>query len=156
MMSLVLIDTNVLLRTSRPTDPQCAVAISAQAILRSRGDSPCLVAQNIIEFRAVATRPDVVNGLGMSQADANAEILALKSLYPVYLDEPALLAEWERLVQAVGSVGKQNHDARLVAAMTIHRIETLLTFNKVDFTRYTHITVLTPDEVVAAAAGPET
>lgn len=147
-MSFVEVDTNILLRGAQPIHPMHKAAIDAQEELRRRGDQPCLVAQNLIEFRAVATRPAAVNGLGMNQATANAEIVQLKLLYPVFLDVPAILTEWERLVSLYVSEGKQNHDARIVAAMMVHGITTLLTFNKSDFLRYTGITVLTPQDVL--------
>ena len=98
-MSLVLMDTNIILRGAQ-LHPD---AINAQIELRRRGDQPCLVAQNLIEFRSVATRPASVNGLGMSQTDADAEIVRLKTLYPVFADVPAILPEWGRLVTTCGA-----------------------------------------------------
>src|SRR5205085_8668198 len=112
--------------------PMYLDAINAQVELRRRGDQPCLIAQNLIEFRSVATRPSANNGLGMSQPDADAEIARLKALYPVLADTSAILPEWERLVTTCGAAGKQNHDARIAAAMQAHGIPTLLTFNKAD------------------------
>jgi predicted nucleic acid-binding protein len=147
-MSLVLVDTNILLRGAQPAHPMHADAINAQVEMRRRGDLPCLVAQNLIEFRAVATRPAEVNGLGMSQPQADAEIARLKSLYPVFADEPGIFPEWERLVSRCGAAGKQNHDARLAAAMVAHGIPILLTYNKSDFVRYSNITTITPQEVL--------
>ena len=38
--------------------------------------------------------------------------------------------------------GKNAHDARLVAAMVVHEIESILTFNTGDFLRYEEIRVL--------------
>lgn len=55
----------------------------------------------------------------------------------------------ERLVKHYGSIGKQNHDARLVASMVAHSVPAILTFNAADFRRYTEIEVLTPAEVVS-------
>jgi predicted nucleic acid-binding protein len=43
--------------------------------------------------------------------------------------------------------GKSVHDARLVAAMIVHGIGEILTFNMQDFTRYTEISVLDPANV---------
>jgi len=42
--------------------------------------------------------------------------------------------------------GKRAHDARLVAAMLRHRISQLLTINATDFTRYTGIAVVEPQQ----------
>jgi predicted nucleic acid-binding protein len=38
--------------------------------------------------------------------------------------------------------GKNAHDARLVAAMVVHGIDSILTFNAQDFVRYREIRVL--------------
>ena len=42
------------------------------------------------------------------------------------------------------------HDARLVAAMSVHGINHLLTFNIADFKRYPAITVLSPNSVLSS------
>jgi hypothetical protein len=118
--------------------------------LRQQDELPCLVAQNLVEFRAVCTRPANVNGLGMTQSQADDEIARLKALFHVYDDEPDIRAEWERLVSVYGAEGKQNHDARLAACMIIHGIPKNLTFNRDDFVRYQEIAVLTPQEVLSA------
>ncbi len=44
--------------------------------------------------------------------------------------------------------GKNTHDPRLVAAMIVHRIDSLLTFNVQDFVRFSEITVVDPRTVV--------
>jgi predicted nucleic acid-binding protein len=59
-------------------------------------------------------------------------------------DSPALLEEWEKLVVKYECKGKPTHDARIVAAMNIHDVKQLLTFNAKDFARYGEITVLDP------------
>lgn len=55
--------------------------------------------------------------------------------------------EWRRLVVAHSVSGVQVHDARLAAAMLVHRIPYLLTLNARDFARYPGITALHPSEV---------
>lgn len=79
-MALILTDTNILLRSADPAHAMHQEATDAVDKLRRRGEQPCLVAQNLIEFRAVATRPANINGLGMSQTEANGEIARLQSL----------------------------------------------------------------------------
>jgi hypothetical protein len=44
-------------------------------------------------------------------------------------------------------MGKQAHDTRLVAAMTVHQITHLLTFNTDDFKRFTEITAIDPRSI---------
>ncbi len=46
--------------------------------------------------------------------------------------------------------GKNAHDARLVAAMMVHGISRILTFNVGDFMRYAGIAVLDPQQVLAS------
>ena len=67
---LCLLDTNVLLRGLDRRHPQCRNVRRALIALRRQGTDPCLAAQNLVEFRAVATRPVDANGLGMSCASA--------------------------------------------------------------------------------------
>ena len=52
----------------------------------------------------------------------------------------AVYDEWRRLVVAHSVSGIQVHDARLVAAMRVHRIKHILTLNTQDFGRYPDIT----------------
>jgi predicted nucleic acid-binding protein len=98
----------------------------------------------LYEFWAVATRPIASNGLGLAVTEAEAEISRLERLYPLFQDSPAIYPEWRRLVALHQVMGKNAHDARLVAAMAVHGITHLLTFNSGDFTRYPGIVVLEP------------
>ncbi len=61
----VLLDTNVLVRLVNVADAAFAVASRAVALLHKNGDTLYVTAQNLIEFRNVATRPVAMNGLGM-------------------------------------------------------------------------------------------
>jgi predicted nucleic acid-binding protein len=149
----VLVDTNILLRCADPAHRMHEGAVEAVRVLRRRGDRPCVAAQNLIEFRAVCTRARDANGLGMSQDQAGEEIARLKVLFHVLVDFPAILSIWERLVSSYTAVGKQNHDARIVAAMLVHEVHSVLTFNKEDFIRYPEIAVITPQDL-AAGPGP--
>jgi predicted nucleic acid-binding protein len=131
-----LVDTNLLLRSSQPSSPLYRLANTAVAALLTRGEAVHIVPQNLIEFWAVATRPVMSNSLGLSVADACQELQRLKILLLLLPEENALYATWENLVYSVGVSGKQVHDARLVAAMHVHRISHILTFNGSDFARY--------------------
>ncbi|HKV48296.1 MAG TPA: hypothetical protein VJN69_09410 [Candidatus Acidoferrales bacterium] len=72
-----------------------------------------------------------------------AEIGALKRFF-VLLPELPLREEWERLVATYRVSGKNTHDARLAAAMAVHGVNSILTFNTDDFARYPGISVLDP------------
>ncbi len=124
------------------------LAVDAVAALHAQGEQLCLVSQNFYEFWVVATRPVGHNGLGLTPAQAQMEIARLKSLFTVLDDTPAIFAEWERLVVLHQVSGKNAHDARLVAAMAVHGLGKLLTFNTSDFQRYRGIIVISPQDVL--------
>lgn len=126
-----------------------ADATRSLAILRSRRDELQITTQNLIEFWAVSTRPVANNGLGLGVAQAEAEVTSLKSVFALLTDTHEIFAEWERIVVRYQVIGKQAHDARLVAAMKVHRLTHLLTFNDSDFKRFEEITVVTPNSLLA-------
>ena len=145
-----LIDTNVLLRIAQPTHSMYQTATDAVAALRSRGEEIVLVAQILYEFWVVATRPLADNGLGLTVAETTAEIQKIRGLFQVHPDSAAILPQWEMLVTTLGVMGKNSHDARLVAAMQVHHITHLLTFNDKDFARFAGIIVQTPALILMA------
>jgi predicted nucleic acid-binding protein len=145
-----LLDTNILTRSAKPADPQHRAAVDATDVLGKSGERLCLVPQNFYEFWAVATRPLAQNGLGMSVPEAEAELAKFRRLFTILEDVPVIRSEWEQLVTRLGVVGKNAHDARLVAAMNVHGLTQLLTFNNQDFQRYPGISVVTPDDVLKA------
>jgi predicted nucleic acid-binding protein len=140
----VLLDTNILLRLLQPHHPHCFIAERAVNALHSRNETLTITAQNLIEFWAVITRPVGENGLGLTIEQAAVEMNALRSLFVVLPEEP-LLQEWERVITTYRVSGKNTHDARLVAAMIVHGISSILTFDAQDFTRYTEIIVIDPN-----------
>lgn len=140
----VLLDTNILGRYLQLGHSQHRAAKDAVDALVARGDAPRLVPQVLYELWSVATRPAAVNGLGLSAAQAAAEVSRMLRLFPLLDDSPAIFPEWQRLVTAHAVMGKNGHDARLVAAMLVHGVTHLLTFNTADFTRFPGITVLDP------------
>lgn len=144
-----LLDTNVLARTVQLSHPMHQLAADALAELRRQGDVLCLVPQNIYELWAVCTRPVAQNGLGMSLAQTQTELARIKTLFTILDDTPAIFPHWEQLVIQYQVQGKNAHDARLVAAMIVHGLSRILTFNVGDFQRYQTITVLEPHKVVS-------
>jgi predicted nucleic acid-binding protein len=145
-----LIDTNITLRGLDRSHPHCRLVRRAIIELKRQGNQLFLTAQNLVEFWAVATRPVDANGLGMSIEWTAAQIARMKRFFTVLADGPEGYAEWERLVIQYRVSGKKVHDARLAAAMTVHGITHVLTFNVQDFVRYKDIQAVSPEEVVGA------
>jgi predicted nucleic acid-binding protein len=137
----ILLDTNILLRLAQPHHPGASVAARALRTLRAANETLHITQQNIVEFWVVTTRPVAANGLGHATEQAAAEVSDLKRLFDL-LPELPLQDEWQRLVAQYRVSGKNAHDARLVAAMVVHRVESIVTFNAQDFLRYTEIRVL--------------
>ena len=57
-------------------------------------------------------------------------------LFSLLPDAPAIYPEWRRLVVDYSVSGVQVYDARLTAAMIVHHVTHILTFNTSDFARY--------------------
>jgi predicted nucleic acid-binding protein len=77
-----------------------------------------------------------------------AEVAKIEQALILLPDAPAAYVEWKRLMLAHGVIGVKVHDARLVAAMNVHGVRRILSFNVDDFKRY-EIEVLHPSSVLA-------
>ena len=146
------VDTNVLLRSIDDGHAAQPVAENSLLALRDDGETLSIFPQNLVEFWAVATRPIVNNGLGWSVDRAEQELSDLKNLFVVLADTDAILPEWKRLVVQYRVIGKQAHDAHIVAAMLVHKVTHLLTFNDRDFKRLTEITVVNPQNIISSSS----
>lgn len=127
------------------------VADEANRRLPQQGRKLHIAPQNCVELWTVATRPIGNNRLGMTIETAAAELRRLRSLFAVLIETPAIFPVWETLVIQHQVIGKPVHDARLVAAMRVHGINAILTFDKTGFSRFPDIEVVHPADVVAGA-----
>lgn len=143
-----LVDTNVLLRSVQKTHPMSSDAVRAINLLLRNNEAVSVIPQNLIEFWAVATRPQIQNGLGLSVEETARQIAYFKSVFMLLSDTNGIFEEWERLVAQHQVRGKQVYDARLAAAMSTHNITDLLTFNTDDFKRFTAITAVNPQTIL--------
>jgi predicted nucleic acid-binding protein len=130
-----LLDTNVLLRLADGQSSEHAVAETAIEDLIAHGESVFISTQVLVEFWAVATRPESANGLGWSTATTADAIRALRDQFPLLDDAPEAFDRWFELVHRFQVAGKHTHDARLAALLLAHGLRQLLTFNTSDFPR---------------------
>jgi predicted nucleic acid-binding protein len=130
-----LIDTSVLVRLANAADAHHTVADRAVLELHRRGEVLHVTPQVLIEFRNVATRPKAMNGAGLSIVDAEAHAAAFEAQFPLLPETPDVSPAWKALVGALGVIGKQIHDARLVAVCHVPGVTHLLTFNVSHFVR---------------------
>lgn len=69
-----LVDTNILLRMTRRSDPQHELVDTALAQLAGQGTILHYTHQNIAELWNAMTRPSTRNGFGLTVADAEREV----------------------------------------------------------------------------------
>jgi predicted nucleic acid-binding protein len=145
----LLVDTNVLLRWVKPDDRDYPLVVSAIDRTLQRGVVPCYTSQNVAEFWNTCTRPLDRNGFGITPAEADRRAALFEARFQLLVDNLAVHQEWRKLLITHNVVGVQVHDARLVAAMRVHGVKQILTFNQRDFARYSDIEAIHPRTVSA-------
>lgn len=102
--------------------------------------------QVLREYLVVATRAPENNGLGLSPADALANVDAFLE-HVVFHEETEDVAGLLRGIIRAGEVtGKRIHDANIVATLRAHGLSILLTENAADFRGFPDIRLVTVDE----------
>jgi predicted nucleic acid-binding protein len=145
---MIAVDTNVLVGAIQTFDPELrATARRAVRSLYSQGEQLICFPQNLVEFWNASTRPASGNGLGFAPAQAARYVDRFQTLLRLLPETPEIFPTWRRLVLQHRISGIQVHDARIVAAMTVHQVNKILTFDLDDFKRYTGIIVVHPAQV---------
>jgi hypothetical protein len=72
-----LVDTIILLRMTRQSDPQHRVVANSLALLAEQGTALYYTHQNIAELWNAMTRPVDRNPLGLSPSEAEREVAAI-------------------------------------------------------------------------------
>lgn len=134
--ALVVVDTNVLLTaTDRSRDHHDAATRFLNEDVRRLAICP----QIVREYLAVTSRPVDVNGLGLSSEDAVANVEQLLEGMEVLTEGPATTLSLMELIVARPSVGKQVHDANVVAVALAHRAAAIVTENTRHFARFARL-----------------
>ena len=142
-----LVDTNILLRMTRRSDPQHQLVDTALARLAGQGTIFHYTHQNIAELWNAMTRPLARNGFGFTVADAERQVRAIEAGMSLLPDSEAVYREWRKIVVQFSVSGVQVHDARLAATMRVHRVSHILTLNVADSGRFTGIIPIHPSSV---------
>lgn len=146
-----LLDTNILVRLVNDQDQFYPVADRAIMALHRRGVVLMLTPQNLVEFWNVATRAPSQNGLGATPHQAGELVRGFEGAFTLLPETEAIYPAWKALVEGLAVVGKQVHDARLVAVCHAHGVGHLLTFNTAHFARLAGfgpgLTVVHPGQV---------
>jgi predicted nucleic acid-binding protein len=142
---IYLADTNFALRFAFKQNPQHQTVRQAGRVLRTRGDEIHIVPQTCVEFWNAATRPAKNNGFGFSVSDADFFLRLIERVFPLLPDNAGVHKEWRKLVFQFSVSGVQVHDARIVAAILVHQVTHILTFNTTDFARYASLGIVAVD-----------
>jgi len=142
-----VVDTNILLRITRRSDPQHKLVDMALAQLAGQGTTLHYTHQNIAELWNVMTRPVARNGFGLAAAEAEYEVRAIEAGMDLLPDGETVYREWRRIVVEYGVAGVQVHDARLAAAMYVHDVSHILTLNVADFSHFGGLVALHPSRL---------
>jgi predicted nucleic acid-binding protein len=149
----VLVDTNILLRLAETNSPQHPIAIAAVDRLVRSDESLYVTLQVLTEAWRAMTGARGTNGLGFPIAVADTELDRVERLFTLLEEDTlAITAEWRRLVSQYQITGLDVFDARLVATMTAHKIDRILTFDIDGFARY-GVEVLDPATADAGGNG---
>lgn len=146
---MIVIDTNILVGAIQTFDARLRLtARDAIKGLLARDEALVCFPQNLVEFWNVVTRPANANGLGFSPEQAARYVSRFETILRILPETPQIFPAWKDLVLTHKVSGIQVHDARIVAAMLVHQVNRILTFDVTDFRRYALITTLHPGEVV--------
>ena len=103
----------------------------------------CTSGQVLREYLTVATRPTERNGLRLKLPDALGNVRAIRERTTLLAEDNRVADRLAGLLADVECLGKQVHDANLVATMLVHGVGMVVTMNLADFARFErHISLI--------------
>ena len=142
--TLYLVDSNILLRWVKPDHSDYRLVVDAIDAIVRQNEVLCYTSQNLGEFWNTCTRPSRPQRIRSFSQEADRRARSFEEKLRLLPDGLAVHDEWRRLLVAYGVSGVQVHDARLAAAMRVHGVRRILTFNDGDFARYPDIEAIHP------------
>ncbi len=134
-----LVDTSVILRYYARDDPLHIQAVASLQWLEQQGYILCVAPQVLYEMWVVMTRPKARNGFGMTAEEAYELLQQVAADFLLLPDQQDLWLRWMEVCRQYSVLGREAHDARLVAWMASYEIKHLCTFNPADFNRYPEV-----------------
>jgi predicted nucleic acid-binding protein len=144
-----LVDSNVLIYLVHVHSEFHLEAKLALERLESEGARLVFTAQNILEFWSVCTRPVGSGGLGYSVAMSEMQVRTLQARFQLAPDPPLLHEFWLKTVIDHRVLGRQVHDARIAACVSLLGMDRIITKNVRDFRRYSFLEAFDPADVLA-------
>jgi predicted nucleic acid-binding protein len=145
---MIAVDTNVFVAAIQTFNSvlRTTARHSIKSLFR-QGEQLCCFPQNLVEFWNVATRPVTGNGLGLLPEQAARFVDRFQTIVQLLPETQDIFPAWRTLVLQYRVAGINVHDARIAAAMIVHRVSRILTFDVDDFKRYTQIAVIDPNSM---------
>lgn len=137
--TLVVVDTNVLLAATDLSRASCAAATK---LLTEDERRLAITPQIVREYVAVATRPVDVNGLGLGVADAVANVAQFLDDMELLREDAATTRLLLELIGPMAAVGRQVHDANVVAVAMAHGAAAIVTDNASHFARFAELVTI--------------
>lgn len=139
----VMLDTNVFLAATDEGRAEHRDALTVLNDWAAGHTQLCTSGQVLREYLAVSTRPANKNGLGLSLPDALGNVHAIRARTTALAEDAKVTERLLGLLADVECLGKQVHDANLVATMLVHGVGTIVTMNAGDFARFArHVRVV--------------
>ena len=140
---MIAVDTNVFVGGVQTFNPvlRTAARHSIKQLFR-QGEQLYSFPQNLVEFWNVATRPATPNGLRLSSEQTARLVDRFQTIVQLLPETEDIFPAWRTLVLQYRVAGIHVHDARIAAAMIVHRVPRILAFDVDDFKRYTLVSVI--------------
>jgi predicted nucleic acid-binding protein len=139
----VFIDTNILVFAQLALAPHHAAAVARLNELAAGGAEVWISRQVLREYLSAMTKPGVLTGT-IPITSLAADVQKFENYFQVAEDGPPVTVFLIGLICTIQVLGKQIHDANIVATMQAHGIPKLLTHNTADFARYSSIITVVP------------
>lgn len=139
LTALVLVDTNVLLAA---TDRSRARHEAAIRFLTEDERDLAISPQIVREYLAISTRPVEVNGLGMTATDAIANLEQFLGTMTLLSEGSGSTAHLLALIGSRSALGKQVHDANVVAVALAHQAIAIVADNAKHFVRFASLVAI--------------
>lgn len=141
--NMVFIDTNVLIYANLKHSPFYAVAQQQLNTLFLQNSTLWVNRQVLREYLSAMTRPNTITGT-IPITSLIADVRYFSTQFRVAEDNSQVTENLLLLMGQIAVGGKQIHDANIVATMQAYHIETLLTHNVADFSRFANLINVMP------------
>jgi len=139
----VFIDTNILVFAQLALAPHHAVAVARLNELAAGGAELWISRQILREYLSAMSEPRLLTGT-IPMTSLLADVQRFDNYFQVAEEDPAITIFLVGLLLQIPAVGKQIHDANIVATMQAHGIPKLLTHNTADFARFSSVITVVP------------